>query len=156
MWGIWLIIAGICFIIEIATVGFLIFWFGIGALLAMLISFLFPANLFLQTAVFVLTSTLLIFFTKPFVEKFTKNDQKVATNAYSIIGKKAIVTHAIDPTQGLGQIKVSGELWSAKTIDGSTIDEQTQVQIIQIEGVKAIVEPLEKQSQKTKATTNSF
>lgn len=155
MWGIWLIVAGVCFIIEIATVGFLIFWFGIGALLAMLISFLFPTNLFLQTAVFVLSSTLLIFLTKPFVEKFTKNDQKVVTNAYSIIGKKAIVTQAIDPTQGLGQIKVSGELWSAKTADGSTIDAQTQVQITQIEGVKAIVEPLEALSQKTPTTTTN-
>ena len=33
MWQIWLIIAGICLIIEIMTVGFLIFWFAIGALL---------------------------------------------------------------------------------------------------------------------------
>ena len=32
MWQIWLIIAGLFFIGEIITVGFLIFWFGIGAL----------------------------------------------------------------------------------------------------------------------------
>jgi membrane protein implicated in regulation of membrane protease activity len=34
MWQIWLIISGICFVIEIATVGFFVFWFGIGALFA--------------------------------------------------------------------------------------------------------------------------
>ena len=48
MWQIWLIIAGICLIIEIMTVGFLIFWFAIGALLAMVTS-LFTDNIIIQT-----------------------------------------------------------------------------------------------------------
>lgn len=142
MWCVWLIIAGFCFVIEMITVGFLIFWFGIGAILTMLISFLIPNNILLQFAIFVISSTLLIFLTKPFVEKFTKNDKKAATNAYSIIGKKGIVTQSIDPTQGVGQIKVAGEVWSAKTVDGSTIEKDTQIEIIEIEGVKAIVKPI--------------
>lgn len=142
MWGIWLIVAGICFVIEMATVGFLIFWFGIGALIAMIVSFIFPNNLLLQTGIFVLSSTLLIFLTKPLIEKFTKNDKKVITNAYSIIGKKGIVTQSIDPTQGVGQIKVAGEVWSAKTLDGSVIEKDTQIEITEIEGVKAIVKPI--------------
>ena len=32
MWQIWLIVAGVCFVLEIATVGFLIFWFAVAAL----------------------------------------------------------------------------------------------------------------------------
>ena len=72
MWQIWLIIAGICLIIEIMTVGFLVFWFAIGALLAMVTS-LFIDNIIIQTAVFVISSGLLIFATKPFVEKFIHN-----------------------------------------------------------------------------------
>lgn len=97
MWYIWLIIAGICFVIEMITVGFFVFWFGIGALITMLVSLICPGNLWLQSIVFVATSTLLIFFTKPFVEKFTKKDKKVVTNAFSIIGKKALVTQDINP-----------------------------------------------------------
>lgn len=142
MWCIWLILAGFCFVIEMITVGFLIFWFGIGALFTMLISFLIPNNILLQLAIFVISSTLLIFLTKPFVEKFTKNDKKVVTNAYSIIGKKGIVTQAIDPTQGVGQIKVGGEVWSAKTTDGSILKKDAQIEITEIEGVKAIVKPI--------------
>ena len=38
MWQVWLLIAGLFFIGEIATVGFLIFWFGVGALIAMIVS----------------------------------------------------------------------------------------------------------------------
>lgn len=141
MWHIWLIIAGVCFIIEMMTVGFLVFWFGIGALLTMIISLIFPDNLILQATIFVISSTLLIFLTKPLVKKLSKSDKKVATNAYSIIGKKGIVTQDINPTFGIGQIKVAGEVWSAKTSDGSTIEKGTQVEITKIDGVKAIVEP---------------
>ena len=85
MWQIWLIIAGICLIIEIFTVGFLIFWFSIGALIAMLISF-FTTNVIIQTTVFIITSTILIFATKPFVKKFSKDENSIKTNVYSIIG----------------------------------------------------------------------
>jgi len=147
MWHIWLIIAGVCFIIEMITVGFLVFWFGIGALITMIFSFIFPDNLILQTAIFVISSTLLIFLTKPLVNKLSKSDKHVATNAYSIIGKKGIVTQDINPTYGIGQIKVSGEVWSAKTSDGSTIEKGTQIEIIKIDGVKAIVEPVSVKSE---------
>ena len=59
-------------IAEIITVGFLIFWLSIGSLFAMITS-LFTDNLVIQTAVFVISSTILIFVTKPFVKKFATN-----------------------------------------------------------------------------------
>ena len=36
MWQIWLIASGIFFICEIITVGFLVFWLGVGALIAII------------------------------------------------------------------------------------------------------------------------
>ena len=106
MWQVWLIIAGLFFIAEMITVGFLVFWLAIGALFAMVVS-LFTSNIVIQTAVFVISSIALIFFTKPLVKKITKSDESVVTNAYSVVGKKAIVIQDINPTLGLGQIKVS-------------------------------------------------
>ncbi len=144
MWPVWLIIAGVCFIIEMMTVGFFIFWFGIGALLTMIISLIFPDNLVLQATVFVISSTLLIFCTKPLVKKLSKSDKKVATNAYSIIGKKGIVVQDINPTHGVGQIKVAGEVWSAKTFDGSILKKGCEIEVKEIDGVKAVVEPIAK------------
>ena len=142
MWIIWLIIAGACFITEMITIGFFVFWFGIGALLAMITSFIFPSNIFLQTLIFTVSSIILLILTKPLVEKFTKKDKKLETNAYSIIGKKAIVIQDINPTFGVGQIKVAGEVWSAKTKDGSKIEKGSEIEIIEIDGVKAVVEPI--------------
>lgn len=148
MWQIWLIIAGLFFIGEIITVGFLVFWFGVGALIAMMVSF-FTSNIILQTAVFVISSAILLFATKPFVKKFV-DVKPTNTNAYSIIGKKALVIKEIN-SHSVGQIKIKGEVWSAESEDDETISEGSEVEIVQIKGVKAIVkQTLEAKSQKTK------
>ena len=138
MWQVWLIISGVFFVMEVITVGFLVFWFAIGALIAAVVS-LFTDNIIIQTAVFVITSTLLLFLTKPFVKKISRSD-KVQTNAYSIIGKTGTVTRTINDKKHIGQVKIGSEIWSAKS--SSTIPEGTEVRVLEIDGVKAIVEPI--------------
>lgn len=138
MWVFWLIAAGVFFIIEMATIGFLVFWFGIGALLAMATSFI-TDNILIQALVFIITSTLLLIFTKPLVDKFIKIPKEVKTNAYSIIGKKGIVISKINNIEGVGQIKIDGEVWSARSATDEDIPENTEVEIVEIDGVKAVV-----------------
>ena len=140
MWQIWLIASGVFFIIEIITVGFLMFWLAIASLITMVVSF-FTSNIIIQTAVFVISSGILIFATKPFVDKLTKKDS-IQTNVYSIIGKKAIVIEDIDWNKGTGQIKVGGEVWSAKTNEQIDIPKDSEVEVVDIDGVKAFVKPL--------------
>ena len=140
MWQIWLIASGIFFICEIITVGFLVFWLGVGALIAMLVSF-FTSNIIIQMSVFVISSGLLIFATRPLVNKISKKDV-VPTNVYSLIGKKAVVTEDIDWVTGKGQIKFEGEVWSAKSKEQINIPAGSEVEIVSIEGVKAFVKPL--------------
>ncbi len=144
MWQFWLIASGIFFIAEIITTGFLVFWLGISGLITMCVSF-FTDNLIIQTTVFVIFSAILILATKPFVKKFvSKEDVTEKTNAFSIIGKKAIVIKSIDSINGIGQIKVDGEVWSAEGINGSNIEKGTEVEITKIDGVRAIVSPITK------------
>lgn len=138
MWQFWLILSGIFFVIEMATVGFLVFWFGIGALLAMIVS-IFTTNLAIQTAVFVFSSTLLLFFTRPFVNRFSNSENEIQTNAYSIIGKRGIVIKDIDPISGKGQIKIGTEVWSAKSENDRKIVKGLEVEVVEIDGVKAVV-----------------
>ena len=142
MWLLWLIISGFFFILEMATTGFLVFWLGLGALLTMVVSF-FTQNIFIQTAVFVVSSILFIFLTKPFVNKFvSKNEKKIETNAYSIIGEKAIVTKEINSLKGVGQVNINGDIWSAKTENDQVIPSGTAVKVLRIDGVKAVVASL--------------
>lgn len=138
MWQIWLIIAILFFILEMMGPGFLLFWFGVGALITTIVS-IFVDNIVIQIGIFAISSTLLLFCTKPFIKKFTKNNT-VLTNAYSIIGKTGIVTKEINSLKGSGQVKINEEIWSAKSSTNDIIPEGTRVTILQINGVKAIVE----------------
>lgn len=148
MWQFWLIVAGLFFVGEIFTLGFLIFWFGIGALFAMIVSF-FTTNIIIQTTVFLITSTIFILATKPLVKKFV-DVKNTNTNVFSIIGKKALVIKDIDPIHSSGQIKLNGEVWSAETENNEIIKEGSEVEVLKINGVKAIVKLVDSEKVESK------
>lgn len=105
----------------------------------MLVSFI-TDNLIIQTAVFVISSIALIFLTKPFVKKYIDKDTVVPTNANSLIGKKAKVTKAIDSEPGL--VKVKGEVWTAISENDVRIEEDSEVEVLKIDGVKLVVKSI--------------
>lgn len=137
MWKIWLITAGVCLLIEALTTGFLLFWFFVGALIAMIVSF-FIKNIIIQTIIFLVSSTICILCTRKLLNPFM-NKATVPTNVYSTIGKRGIVTLEINPTQDTGQIKVDGQIWSARCDPGMILPEGTDIKIERIDGVKAFV-----------------
>ena len=138
MWYIWLILIGIFAVAEIITPGFLVIWLSGGSLCAMITSF-FTDNIIIQTAVFVIASAIFICFTRPLAKKLGKKDNTVATNAFSIVGKKAVVIQDINPSTATGQIKVESQVWSAKCEGEKIIPKDTEVLILAIDGVKAVV-----------------
>ena len=141
MWQFWLLLAGFFLIVEIISVGFLVFWFAVGALITMIVS-LFCSNIIVQATVFLIASVILLFATRPFVEKVCRKDETVKTNVYSVEGKIGKVVENIDPNEAKGQVKVNGELWSASSYNDLPITKDTEVIIEKINGVKLIVKPL--------------
>lgn len=108
-----------------------------------MVTSLFTDNIIVQTTVFVISSGILIFATKPFVQKFVnRKDANIKTNVYSNIGKTGIVTQDIDSVKAIGQVKVNGEVWSAVGLNEENIVKGTEVEIKEIKGVKAIVTPI--------------
>lgn len=138
-WIIWLIVAAFFFILEIATEGFLVFWFGIGAVAAIGTSFL-TENISIQIAVFAVVSIILVLSTRKLTDKM--KPKEVPTNVYTILGKKAVVSQAIDNLKGSGQIKIDGDIWSAKSEDDEPIEEGASVEILNIDGVRAVVKKI--------------
>lgn len=138
MWKIWVIAAGLFLILESITTGFLVFWFAIGSVFAMIVSF-FTDNILIQATTFMITSTILIFATRKFVNFFTRNDKPNQVNSF--IGKTGKVTVDIIPIDGQGQIKIGGDTWSAVSENEEKIEKGTEVIITNITGVKAVVKP---------------
>lgn len=139
-WLFWFLIAVIFAIIEIVTVGFFMIWFGIGALAAMVFS-LFTNNFIVQVSVFIIVSIILLFMTRKFTSKVSEGGG-IATNIDAIIGKIGIVMEDIKPLDEPGLVKVSGELWSAISVDSKLIEKGTTIKVLQVKGVRLVVETI--------------
>ena len=137
---IWLVIALVMLIIEAFTVGLATIWFAAGALVALiaaLLDFSIPVQIVLFLAVSI---CLLIFTRKIFVEKLKAGSEK--TNVDALVGEKAVVIAAILPYE-MGQVKVGGQVWSARGKNPEeTFAENQLVKITAVEGVKLVVIPL--------------
>ena len=138
MWKFWVILSGLFLILESVTTGFLVFWFSVGSVFAMIVSF-FTDNIIIQTATFLISSTILIFATRKFVNIFLKRDKE--NNVNSFVGKTGKVTVDIEPLENKGQVKIGGETWSAISENNEIIKKDTEIVITKISGVKAVVKP---------------
>ena len=139
---IWLIVFVICIIIELITLGLTTIWFAGGALVAAVGAAL-GAPLWLQALLFGAVSLVLLYFTRPVAVKYFNKD-RVKTNAESLVGRQAIVISEIDNLQGIGQVTVGGQEWSARTVrEGVKPPTGTVVVIRAISGVKLMVEEKE-------------
>lgn len=133
---VWLIVAIAFGIAELMTTSLTLVWFSIGALIAMVLS-TFIENIFIQITVFtVISITLLIVFTKYFVDK--DKSFKYNTNLQGIAQKKGVVKQEINP-YATGIVTLGGEEWTAISADNIKIEKETIVSVVRIEGVKLVV-----------------
>ena len=137
---IWLIVFVVLVIIEIITMGLTTIWFAGGALVATMAAAV-HAPLGVQIVLFLVVSALLLFFTRPVAVKYFNKD-RVRTNVESLIGQQAIVISEINNLQGIGQVTVNGQEWSARSTDEEAAIPVGCVVIIErVSGVKLIVTP---------------
>lgn len=138
----WLIALVVFLIIEIITLGLTTIWFAGGALVGFIAAILqFP--LFIQIALFLLVSLIMLIFTRPVAERYF-NAQREHTNVNSMIGKEAKVTVEIDNFNQTGTILINGVEWTARSIeDKDVIPPGSRVEICRVEGVKVFVQRVE-------------
>ena len=139
-WIIWLIIAVIMLVIEIVTTGLATLWFAIGAVVAMIMDLCgasVASQIIAMAAISAVCFVVCMIWVKPKLESLRKkNVQK--TNADRLIGREGVVIVPFNSTEGKGQVKVEGQIWSAKS--GEDYTEGTKVTVKAIEGVKLVVE----------------
>lgn len=133
----WLIIMAVLILFEIATLGLTTIWFAFGALAAFIAS-LFGANIIVQIAVFFLVSLITLIFTRPVALRFFNND-RIKTNAESLIGEKARVIERIDNINASGRVMLNGQEWMARSDGNDIIETGCTVTVNNISGVKLIV-----------------
>jgi membrane protein implicated in regulation of membrane protease activity len=137
---IWVILVVVLAIIEALTMGLTTIWFAIAALVMVFLSFL-PIPFIVQFFIFLAISAALLFFTRPIaIEKFKAG--RVKTNVESLAGQHALVIKKITEFDK-GEVKLNGQIWSARTEGGAEINEGTKCEVVRIEGVHAVVKPID-------------
>lgn len=138
---IWLIIIIASLIVEAITMGLTSIWFAPAALITMLLSFT-GVSIWIQVTVFIVLSSLMLIFLYPLAKKKLKIGH-VKTNYEMVIGKEGVVVETIDNIQALGQVKVQGQIWTARSQDDTVIKKGTKITVREVKGVKLIVEKID-------------
>ena len=100
------------------------------------------ASLLAQVLAFAVTGAVGLLIVRPIARRQMTHPSLVREGSYALVGKKAMVIEEVTGTQGL--IKLSGEVWSARSLDeDQVIPVGASVDVMEIEGATAIVYPRE-------------
>lgn len=133
----WLIVFVVFAGLELVSLGMTCIWFAIGALAACVTS-LITGNWIIQAVVFVVVTVVVLVILRPIAVKYI-NQKAEKTNVESMEGKVGKVLVEINNINATGKILVDGMEWTARSSDGQIIKKDALVEVVNIEGVKAIV-----------------
>jgi len=146
-WILWILLGVILIIAEIFTLGFVLFWFGIGAFAAALAGFL-GFGMIVQFIVFAAVSTVLTVMSRTILANyFSQTDENTfKTGIDSLPGQIGTVTSASKGTLQEGAVKVYGSTWTAFPMDGETnLIEGEKVEVISVKGSSIYVRRAERE-----------
>ena len=135
-WIFWLVLGVGLIIAEIFTLGFVLFWFGIGAIAAAFVGFL-GGGLFLQFFVFAAVSIALTAMSRTIFSKYLshRDEDTIKMGVDSLPGQIGTVTVASKGALKEGAVKVYGTTWTAFPIDGETnLTEGERVEVVTVKG----------------------
>ena len=138
--GIWVAVAVVMLIAEIATTALVALYIALGAAGAA-IAAVFTDNVGIQLAVFGLVAVVLLVITRPVLKQRLEGPD-IASNADTVVGKRGIVTIAIDNDANTGQVRIGSEYWTARvdaSIEGTVIPVDARVEVVHVSGVTARV-----------------
>jgi len=138
-WVIWLIVAILFAVGEIATTSFYLAPFSIGALGGAVVSLIGGEQFFAMAAAMGLTAIAFLFI-RPVARRHLTQPARTRTGTDRLIGTDAIVVHRITPGATAGVIRLDGEDWSARAYeDQRTFEPGATVQVVEIRGATAMV-----------------
>ena len=138
-WLLWLILAVIFGVGEIVTLGFFLAPFAGGAAVAAVVSAA-GAGTVISLAVFLLISLVLLAALRPLARSHKRMPPQIRTGTAALVGKDATVLERIANEEGVGCVRLDGEVWTARAyMDDATYEAGTRVQVVEIRGATALV-----------------
>lgn len=140
-WILWIILGVSLIVAEIFTLGFVLFWFGIGALVAAFLGYL-GFGIGVQFLAFAIISIILTILSRRiFHDNFlTRGEESIKTGVDALPGKIGMVTGASTGSLNAGEVKVFGSLWTAFPEAGEEpLIEGEKVEVVEVKGASIYV-----------------
>jgi membrane protein implicated in regulation of membrane protease activity len=136
-WVWWMLAAGVLAVGEIFTLSFFLGPISIAAVAAA-VTALAGAGMGAQWVVFIAVSLASLLVLRPIARRHLQTPARIRTGTAALIGARAEVVSRVDGRGG--QVKIGGEIWSARTYDeDEVIEAGTRVEVMKIDGATALV-----------------
>ena len=136
-WQVWLALALLLGLAELFSMDLVLLMLAAGALVGMLLGIATDSVLVEVLGAAVAAVAMLRFVRPEFVRRLHSGPDLVQGHD-ALVGTSGLVVAPIDADSG--QIKVSGEIWTARAYDDDDISEPgTRVQVLEIRGATALV-----------------
>ncbi len=138
-WLLWLIVAVVLAVGEMLTLSFFLAPFAGGALAAALVAGVGLGGV-VPWIVFLVVSATLLVGLRPLARAHGRTPPALRTGTAALTGRDATVVERIANSEGVGSIRLEGEIWTARSyLDDEIIDAGERVQVIEIRGATALV-----------------
>jgi membrane protein implicated in regulation of membrane protease activity len=138
-WIVWTVAAGALAVGELHNQAFFLAPFAVGAAVAAVLS---AAGLGTAGAAiaFVAVSFAVLGLLRPIALRHRRMPPLIRTGTAALIGRHALVLERIANGEGVGCVKIDGEVWTARSFDDDRVIEAgQQVEVIEIRGATALV-----------------
>jgi membrane protein implicated in regulation of membrane protease activity len=138
-WILWLIAAVIFAVAEVINLSFFLFPFAIGAAGAAAVG-LAGGGLALELITFAALTGVSFTVVRPIARRHLTVPPHIRTGTAALIGRTGIVTERIANDEGVGAVRLDGEVWTARAYDeDQVIEAGTRVHVMEIRGATALV-----------------
>lgn len=147
LWIVWLVLGVALIIAEVFTLGFVLLWFGVGAIVAALVGML-GFGFIWQFAAFAIVSVALTAMSRTIFAKYLHHSEADAlkSGADALPGQIGTVTISSKGALQEGAVKVFGSTWTAFPEDDETVlREGEKVEVVRVQGSSIYVRPVSKE-----------
>jgi membrane protein implicated in regulation of membrane protease activity len=139
-WVLWLIAAVVFAVAEVLNLSFFLFPFAIGAAAAAVVE-LAGLGTPIALVVFAVFTALSFGIVRPIARRPLRTAPQLRTGTAALVGRSAVVLERIANDEGVGCVRLEGEVWTARAYDEDRVFEAgTRVQVLEIRGATALVD----------------
>jgi membrane protein implicated in regulation of membrane protease activity len=138
-WVFWVILAVILAAGEVASLSFFLAPFAVGAIAAALLDAA-GVGAIGQFAAFLASSLLLLAIVRPIARRHVSMPPQLRTGTAALVGETAVVLERISNDEGVGSVRLKGQVWTARAYDDTdSYEPGSRVHVMEIRGATALV-----------------